>query len=440
MKRQIITCIATASLVALGHAGETLTDERMISGTGDQWPCWRGPDHNGAIDATGFELDWSNHPPRIAWSAPAGIGFSSPIIFENTVLLFDHQDGMDRLRRWNLFTGDEVWSTQWEARAYREDVRGKYPGPLSTPAYRAGAVYLLDRASKVRCFDVKSGDERWVHDVETGEDLFGFQDPKRMKNHGPEGSSPYVLDGVVIVSGHRACVGLGPVTGRTLWVTAHGEGEVPKLSGAFATPIPYGNERILMAAWEGVNCLDPVSGKLLWRQDLKPTSVIADPVLLPDDRLFHCDGYARRCLVASLKRDDPGELWSNDQLIGNKIASPVANGPLVFGFGAGGFGKGKGGLGCVDTANGSLLWSHAEVRGRLIRIGDVLLVQQRQGSELVLINADRTGAERGRVRIPGLGGRQHATPAAADGWMVCRGTTELFAIDSRQETQKEKQE
>ena len=120
-----------------GLAGE-VSDKDSVPAIGDQWPCWRGPDHNGAVEATGFELDWSNHPPRIAWSAPAGIGFSSPMIFENTVLLFDHQDGKDRLRRWDLFTGDEVWSTQWEARAYREDVRGKYPGPLSTPAYRAG--------------------------------------------------------------------------------------------------------------------------------------------------------------------------------------------------------------------------------------------------------------------------------------------------------------
>ena len=274
--------------------------------------------------------------------------------------------------------------------------------------------------------------------METGEDLFGYQNPETMKNHGPEGSSPYVLDGVVIVSGHRACVGLDPETGRTLWVTAHGEGKVPKLSGAFATPIPYEDGRILMAAQEGVNCLDPINGKLLWRQDLKPTSVIVDPVLLPGDRLFHCDGYARRCLVASLKRENPGELWSNDQLMGNKVASPVAHGQLVFGFGAGGYGKGKGGLGCVDAADGSLLWSHAEVRGRLIRIGDVLLVQQRRGSELVLINADRAGAEQGRIRISGLGRRQHATPAAADGWVVCRGITEVFAIDSRQESQKEK--
>jgi hypothetical protein len=305
---------------------------------------------------------------------------------------------------------------------------GKYPGPLSTPAYHAGALFLLDRAGKVRCLDAASGAKRWVRDVDADADLFGFKSRKKGGGHGPEGSSPLTVAGKVILNGHRACVALDPMSGKTQWLTVHADKPHGPFNGSFITPIVWGEDRIILSASGIVHCLRVGDGAHVWCHDAKPSSLIADPVAVPDSRLFHCTAYGRRSFVLDLGGDDRELVWSNNALVGNKIASAVARDGLVFGFGAGG--TGKGGLGCVDATDGKLLWQHSDLQGRVIRIGDALLVQQSR-TELVLVAADRIGRLRGRLKLRELARGRHASPAAARGWLACRGERQLVVIDAR---------
>jgi hypothetical protein len=51
-------------------------------GNGQDWPQWRGPSRNGIFPQT---LPWPDKLPKPSWTAPVGIGYSSPIIADGRV-------------------------------------------------------------------------------------------------------------------------------------------------------------------------------------------------------------------------------------------------------------------------------------------------------------------------------------------------------------------
>ena len=43
----------------------------------DDWPNWRGPNHNGISAETGWLAKWPANGPAKLWKASVGLGFSS---------------------------------------------------------------------------------------------------------------------------------------------------------------------------------------------------------------------------------------------------------------------------------------------------------------------------------------------------------------------------
>src|SRR4051812_16643475 len=61
---------------------------------GGDWPCWRGPAHNGVSDEKGW-VPWGEGGPRIAWKAQAGVGFSSMVVAGGRVFTVGYADDAD---------------------------------------------------------------------------------------------------------------------------------------------------------------------------------------------------------------------------------------------------------------------------------------------------------------------------------------------------------
>src|SRR5947209_2351222 len=47
------------------------------SARADDWPCWRGPRHDGISMEKGWFERWPKDGPAVAWKASVGVGFSS---------------------------------------------------------------------------------------------------------------------------------------------------------------------------------------------------------------------------------------------------------------------------------------------------------------------------------------------------------------------------
>src|SRR5438552_8350589 len=71
----------------LGERGRVRADSLLILLIGfflvspparaNDWPCWRGPDHNGISTEKAWSSSWPGDGPKHLWKASVGTGFSS---------------------------------------------------------------------------------------------------------------------------------------------------------------------------------------------------------------------------------------------------------------------------------------------------------------------------------------------------------------------------
>ena len=45
----------------------------------EDWPIYRGPNHNGISDETEWQADWGDSGPKVLWRASVGTGLSSVV-------------------------------------------------------------------------------------------------------------------------------------------------------------------------------------------------------------------------------------------------------------------------------------------------------------------------------------------------------------------------
>src|SRR5437879_2406178 len=77
----------------------------------DNWPAWRGPQRNGVSKETGLPAEWSRDK-NVAWKlALPGMGGSTPVIWENRILLTSADSG--KLVLMCVSTdGQELWKRE----------------------------------------------------------------------------------------------------------------------------------------------------------------------------------------------------------------------------------------------------------------------------------------------------------------------------------------
>src|SRR3982074_354129 len=62
---------------------------------GEDWPWWRGPNHNGISQEKGWLDHWPAEGPKVAWKARIGTGFSSFAVGKGRVYTMGNADNAD---------------------------------------------------------------------------------------------------------------------------------------------------------------------------------------------------------------------------------------------------------------------------------------------------------------------------------------------------------
>jgi formylglycine-generating enzyme required for sulfatase activity/outer membrane protein assembly factor BamB len=112
---------------------------------GPQLVCWTETNIHGLEPATGKVL-WS-----IPFQVTYGTAIASPIAHDGLVFVSGYYEGSKAIRLGPEATRAEL---AWENRR-------SLAGVMSTPLYRAGHGYLLDRRAGLVCFDWTSGQKLW---------------------------------------------------------------------------------------------------------------------------------------------------------------------------------------------------------------------------------------------------------------------------------------
>lgn len=381
----------------------------------EDWPQWRGPNHNGISSETNWTDRWPDAGPTVLWKSSIGIGFSSFVVADGRVFTAGHGDGKDTIFAFDAASGKELWK-----HSYAADLGDKYfeGGTTGTPTVDGDHVYTLSRWGDAFCFEARSGKVLWNRNVqiETGAKVpdWGFS------------GSPLVVDKMLFLNVGEAGLALDKASGKTLWHSSD-------MEAGYATPFLWelgGARQAVLASGKAYIGVDIYTGKELWRMKWLTQYGVnaADPV--PHyDRLFISSGYGKgAALIKPMANAEPQVVWKGKVLRTQMNAAILLGGYL---YGMDGDTSDKPTLKCIEAATGTENWSNTETaaRGLLIAGGRMILL----GEKGELIVAPATPTEfKPNARAQVLGGRCWTAPILANGLLYCRNSRgDTICLDLR---------
>jgi len=378
---------------ARGTEQVQMRDHNVPNGMRGEFPQFRGPERDGSLPPINLLEDWQTNPPLLAWRRPVGAAFSSFVVSETNAITMEQAGEEQALVCYDAATGDQRWRVNWPGR-FQNALGGI--GPRSTPTITGDAVVAIGAKGHVVCVSLKDGALRWsaeLSDHGKGERRYGYAASPLILAGAPDDPSD---DLVVCVAGGKAPNGQGGLlvafqlaSGDVAWTgggSASHHYSSPLLAELAGTPqiVLFARNRILGMAID--------SGTTLWEAPWPENSqCIAQPLVLPGDRVMVSSGYGVGAAVFEVSRASDGfvatEQWANIKLKA-KFSSMVLHDGLVYGLD-------DGILVCIEPQSGERLWKNGRYgHGHLLCSGDQLIVQAESG-EVVLVRLP-DGIERGR--------------------------------------------
>jgi outer membrane protein assembly factor BamB len=311
------------------------------------WPQFRGPTRDGRWDETGVLESFPRQGLKIQWRQPVGGGWSSPVVAQGRVFVFDVElikpTARERLHCFDEKSGTVVWVFAYdEAYGDWSYVPERGAGPTATPVVDENRIYIVGANGNTHCLDVKTGSLVW------GNNLGQKYTVAEMQCR----PSPLIEDSLLIVfTGAKpgaSLLALNKQTGAEVWKALD-----DPVSNSSPIVITSGGKRQLIV-WSdsSVASLDPATGHIYWREPMVTSN--NDSAATP---VFQADRLLVSGLMFELSANAPAAsiLWPKIRTPSKRVLSntstPVLEGAYVF------TAKGLGDLVCLEAATGTQVWS-----------------------------------------------------------------------------------
>jgi len=380
--------------------------------TGADWRQFRGNNVSGVAQDASVPSSFSD-TENVAWKADLpGRGLSGPIVVGGRIYVTASSGfRQDRLHVlcFERKTGEKIFERQFWATG-RTMCHPKMCVATPTPASDGKRVFAFYSSNDVACLDL-DGNLLWyrglTHDYPNASNSLGMS------------SSPIVVDDTLIVQvendAESFAVGLDVETGKSRW-----KKERPKranwTSPTVFTDKKSGRSLALLQSSQGVEAVEPKTGKRVWNYDngasTIPSSVVAgDSIIIPSHGLT----------VLRAEEGSIEELWNKNQL-GPATPSPLVLDGKVFVVNRIGI------LRAADVLTGSILWQ-LRMKGPFsstpVAAGGKLLFFNEEGKAQIV---DVSGAEGELVGEGDLGETILATPAISGKDLFVRSDGHLWKI------------
>jgi outer membrane protein assembly factor BamB len=291
---------------------------------GADWPQWRGPNRDAVWAESGIIETLPNSELKVLWRAPAGMGFSSPVIVRKKLYLSDavlkKPLVRERVHCLDAGSGKVRWSYYYEMPA--PDwffMEGQARGPGATPIVRDGKVYALDLFGTVVCLDARRGKLIWKRNL---------KEEFQMRETSVDASPLIDGDILILMLGGKSgagIVGLDRNTGHEVW-------RALDETVSWSSPIVIesgGLRQLIVWTQQSVSSLNPANGKVYWRE---PTSTGGSPGTAGVSTPVFKDGYLLVSgLMFQLEKDRPVAkiLWPEAKGVSRRILSDTSSGVLL---------------------------------------------------------------------------------------------------------------
>jgi outer membrane protein assembly factor BamB len=378
------------------------------------WPCWRGPNHNGVSAETGWRDAWPAGGPPVAWRAAVGTGFSAVAVSRGRVYTLGNADDKDTVYCLDAATGKPVWKHSYDA---PRDPKAFEGGPTATPAVDGDRVYTLSRQGDLFCFDAATGAVVWSKNIATETD-------QRIPGWGLAGS-PVVHEDLLLLNLGDAGVALEKATGKVVWNSE-------RKDAGYSSPVPvrHGGEWLaVFSSEDSFAAVDVRTGKEFWRVRW-PTQYgvnAADPIVA-GDRVLVSSGYNKGAALFPLTAGSPAAVWKS------KVLRTQINGAVLldgFVYGVDGDTGAKAKLTCIELTTGAVKWTDASVGcGSLMAADGRLIVLSDEGEVVVAPATPEKFRPTGRAKV--LDGKCWTVPVLANGRVYCRSAAgDVVCVDVR---------
>ncbi len=309
------------------------------------WPQFRGPHRNGNWDETGILESFPREGLKIQWRQPVGGGWSSPVVVQGRVFVFDVElmkpSARERLHCFEAKTGQVLWVYGYEEKygdwAY---VPERGAGPTATPIVEGDRIYTLGANGNTHCLDVKTGRVIWEKNV--GRE---YQVAEMSCRPSPliEGSLLIIFTGA---KPGASVLALDKQTGKEVWKAL--DDPVSNSSPIIVTS--GGRRQLIVWSNSSLASLDPSNGHIYWREPMATSgnASAATPV-------FYQDRLLVSGLMLDVSAEHPHFLWPEIRVPAKRVLSntstPVFQGDFIF------TAKGWGELVCLEAATGREIWS-----------------------------------------------------------------------------------
>ena len=309
------------------------------------WPQFRGPRRDGTWDETRILERFPREGLKIRWRQPVGGGWSSPVVVQGRVFVFDVElikpTAQERLHCFEEKSGKMLW-----VYAYQEPygdwayVPERGAGPTATPIVERDRIYIVGANGFTHCLEVRTGHVMWEKNI--GRE---YQVAEMSCRPSP------LIDGELLIISTGAKPGasilaLDKQTGKEVWKAL----DDPVSNSSPIVIVAGGKRQLIVWSNSSLTSLNPTNGHVYWREPMTTSGndSAATPVF-----------QGKRLLVSGLMVDVSGDLprflWPEIRTPSKRVLSntstPVLENEYVF------TAKGYGELVCLEAATGKQIWS-----------------------------------------------------------------------------------
>jgi outer membrane protein assembly factor BamB len=396
----------------------------------NNWPEWRGPDHDGVSTEKGIPAEWATDK-NVVWKLPMpGMGSSTPAVWGDRIFLTSAAEG-DLLLLCVSTAGKELWRRKLGGG--RILIRGgEGNGASASPSTDGKYVYAFVGSGDLACFDL-DGKAIWKFNTQ---DRYG-----RFKTNFGLHTTP-VLYGdrlylALLHAGGQWVIALDKMTGAEVWKVERKSDGRDENEHSYASPVLWqnGSDAYLLVHGNDYTTAHRLrDGSELWRLgDLNPKAsynsflrFIASPVATPELIVVPTAKNGpvvgvKPTATGTINAGGEGEQWRRPHDTPD-VPSPLVHEGLVYLCRETGF------LICMDAKTGQELYNQrlhsARYRASPVYADGKIYLTARDGM-VTVVKAGRTFERIAENKLPD---EITASPAIAGGRIYLRGFGALYAI------------
>lgn len=428
------------------------------------WPQFLGPDRNSTSPQKNILRSWPENGPEVLWTVNVGIGYGGPVVKDGKVYLLDRDNEVgDKMRCFDLSSGEELWNLQYEAPG-----SVMFPGSRSVPTLDGNYIYSCGPYGDLYCIDINSHKPVWNKNVWTdfgGDPGNGPGELGGFSGHGnfpiwAISQCPLVYGDLLIIASQAPEAGViayNKITGDIVWKTSNLGNEtyvspaVVKIDGkdnivmVTSSTNPIGHPELPKTLGNIVG-IEPLTGEVLWKfTEWECHISVPSAVDAGNNKVLVVGGYELGALMIEVKKQADGtygtaEIFRTEEF-GDQTKPPI----LIDGYFYAQFGTNntRDGLTCMSM-DGEIMWKTKRDpdfnKGSMI-LADGLILSTDGAKSLYLIEPDPsefkllaaaellTAAEASGDRMAARFGTQNWAPLAlADGRLLIRDQSRLMCV------------